>query len=538
MTHETITLPEVSDDEHRTLNLLLEQLNAKARRNRLRAAYYDMRHAPRLIGSVIPPQYWRAGIVLGWSGKAVDTLARRTNLDGFIWPDGDLDSLGYRELYEENNLGSEVSQGTISSLIHSVSFVVNTQGEDGEPDSLMHFKDAMNATGEWNGRARRLDNLLSVTSRSTDGGDKGKPTGLVLYLDGMTLIGEKVDGKWVLKDRQEHAWGVPADPLVYKPRVGRPFGSSRISRAVMSLQDQATRTAIRLEAHGDIYAIPDLWLFGADESIFKNADGTQKETWQIVMGRIKGVPDDADATSDALARADVKQIPASSPQPHLDTFKQQAQMFSGETSIPLTSLGVSDMSNPTSADSYIASREDLIAEAEGATDDWRTGLRRSFIRGLAMRNGIKASDIPTEWLTIDTKWRSPIYLSRAQQADAGMKQLTAIPWLAETEVGLELLGLDDQQMKRALAERRRIEGGSVLERLRASAGAPAEDAAAVKAKADAMGILIRSGVKPEDAAERVGFAGMKFTGAVPVTLRLPESEAVKLEGGGGDEPSV
>jgi len=469
---EVITLPDISDDEHRTLNLLLEQLEAKARRNRLRAAYYDMRRAPSLIGSVIPPQYWRAGIVLGWSGKAVDTLARRTNLDGFVWPDGDLASLGYGELWEDNNLGSEVSQGAISSLIHSVAFIVNTQGTDDEPDSLIHFKDAMNATGEWNGRARRLDDLLSITSRGAGGADKGKPTGLVLYLDGRTIIAEKSGGKW-RTDVQEHAWGVPAEPLVYKPRVGRPFGSSRISRAVMGLQDQATRTAIRLEAHGDIYAIPDLWLLGADESIFKNADGSQKESWQIVMGRIKGVPDDADAPSDALARADVKQIPASSPQPHLDTLKQQAQLFAGETSIPLTSLGVSDMSNPTSADSYIASREDLIAEAEGATDDWRTALRRATIRGLAIKNGVKATDIPPEWASIDTKWRSPIYLSRAQAADAGAKQLAAVPWLAESEVGLELLGLDEQQIKRALADKRRLAGSETLKILQDAARAVA-----------------------------------------------------------------
>lgn len=474
MIPEAITLPGLSDDEQRTLSLLLEQLDAKARRNRLRAAYYDMRHAPSLIGSVIPPQYWRVGIVLGWSGKAVDTLARRCNLDGFVWPDGDLASLGFREAWEGNNLGSEVSQGTISSLIHSVSFVVNTKGDEDEAGGLIHFKSALDATGEWNGRKRHLDNLLSVTSRGeANGPDAGQPTGLALYLDGVTITSQKVDGKWQRVVRSPHSWHVPAEPLVYKPRVGRAFGSSRISRAVMSLQDQATRTAIRLEAHGDIYAIPDLWMLGADESIFKNADGTQRASWEIVMGRIKGIPDDEEAST---PRADVKQIPASDPKPHLDTLKQQAQLFSGETSIPLTSLGVSDTSNPTSADSYIASREDLIAEAEGATDDWRPALRRAMVRALAMQNGISADAVPSEWSTIDTKWRSPIYLSRAQQADAGVKQLTAVPWLADTEIGLELLGLDDQQIARAVAEKRRLAGGSVLDRLRAAASGdqPAE----------------------------------------------------------------
>ena len=463
-------LPGITDDEQATLTHLLEQLDSKARRNRMRQRRYDMKHMVKLVGSVIPPQYQRLAIVLGWSGKAVDILARRCNLEGFVWPDGDLDSLGYRDVYEDNNLGSEVGQATISSLIHATSFVVNTLGEDGEPDALIHFKDALNATGDWNARTRRLDNLLSITARDSE----DQPTGLALYLNDLTIIAEKDSSGWSV-EHQDHQWGVPAEPLPYKPRLGRPFGSSRISRAVMSLQDQATRAVIRLEAHSDIYAIPDLWMLGADASIFKNADGTQKSAWQVMMGRLKAIPDDSDADPQ-LGRVDVKQFAASDPEPHLKALKQAAQFFSGETSIPLTSLGVSDMSNPTSADSYIASREDLISEAEGATDDWRPGLRRAMIRALAMKNGIKAADIPPEWKSIDTKWRSPIYLSRAAQADAGGKQIAAAPWLAETEIGLELLGLSEQQILRAMSQRRRGAGSDVIAQLTAAANAGTEPA--------------------------------------------------------------
>jgi hypothetical protein len=69
--------------------------------------------------------------VLGWSAKAVDILARRCNLDGFVWPDGDLDSLGGSEVWDDSNyLGSEVSSALISSLIHGVSFLVNTKGDE------------------------------------------------------------------------------------------------------------------------------------------------------------------------------------------------------------------------------------------------------------------------------------------------------------------------------------------------------------------------------------------------------------------------
>ncbi|MFE3051595.1 phage portal protein [Nocardia sp. NPDC059239] len=449
--NETIRLRDLDNDENAILATLLDRLDQKKRRNLLRACYYDGKHAIRQVGTVIPPQYYKLALVLGWSAKAVDILARRCNLDGFVWPDGDLDSLGLPDVIEQNAFRSAANSAIVSSLIHSVAFLINTEGDTGEPKSLIHVKDALNATGEWNPRTRRLDNLLSITGRGERGGDRTAVTSFALYLDGLTITADWDSSGWTV-DRSSHPWGVPAEAVAYKPRDGRPFGSSRISRTVMSLHDMALRTVIRMEGHADVYSYPEMWMLGADESIFKNADGSQRATWQVMLGRIKGIPDDDEAGSDVLARADVKQFPAQSPQPHLDMLKQQAQLFSGETSIPLDSLGVSDMTNPTSAESYIASREDLIAEAEGATDDWSTPFRRSMTRALAIANGERG--IPAAWSSIEAKWRPPVYTSRSSQADAGMKQVTAVPWLAETSVGLELLGLTEQQIRQALAERR------------------------------------------------------------------------------------
>lgn len=453
-----VILPDISDDEQHILTTLFQQLEFKQVRNLLRDSYYDGRRAIAQVGTIIPPSYAKLAIVLGWSGKAVDTLADRCNLDGFVWPDGDLKSLGYQDVYDGNFFGTEASSAVTQSLLHGVSFLINTVGDpsQGEPIGSIHVKDAANATGIWDARARRLSSLLSITSRDYQ---NGLPDGIALYLDGVTITAEKDDLGWV-SDRVEHPWGIPAEPMVYRYRTARPFGSSRISRSVMSLHDQALRTVIRMEGHADTYSFPEMWMLGADESIFKNPDGSQKASWQVMLGRIKGIPDDEDAST---PRASIQQFQAASPQPHIDQLKQQAQLFSGETSIPLTSLGVSDMSNPTSADSYVASREDLIARAEAATDDYSRPLRRAITRALAMQNGFK--EIPPEWASIAPKWRSPIYLSRAQQADAGSKQLAAAPWLAETEIGLELLGLDEQQIARAMSEKRRAEGRLILKSL-------------------------------------------------------------------------
>lgn len=51
----------------------------------------------------------------------------------------------------------------------------------------------------------------------------------------------------------------------------------------------------------------------------------------------------------------------------------------------------------------------------------------------------------------------------------------------------------------------------------------------MKAKADALGVLIRAGADPEEAALTVGLEGLTFPN-VPVTVRLPEEAARGLEG--------
>lgn len=209
----------------------------------------------------------------------------------------------------------------------------------------------------------------------------------------------------------------------------------------------------------DVYTIPKLILLGADEGIFKNPDGSPKASWQIALGRTFGIPDD-DEADPQNARADVKQFDAQSPEPHLAQLNALAKLMAREVDLPDSDFALTDMANPTSGDSYAASRENLISEAEGAMDDWSVPIRRTVNRALAIQNGL--SEIPEEWGSIETKWRSPIYLSRSAAADAGAKQIGAVPWLAETEVGLELLGLDEQQIRRAMADKRRDAGRAVI----------------------------------------------------------------------------
>jgi hypothetical protein len=468
---QKITLPGVDDGVNATLNSLIAVLDQKARRNLMRSAYYDGKHALQSFSRVVPPMYQRLGLVLGWNAKAVDLLARRCVLEGFTWADGDIGSLGIAEAWEANALRTESNQAFTSTFEHSVSFVVTTQGGPGEPRGLMQFLDATQATGKWNPRTRQLDSFLAITGR---GGKSGRMvTKLALYLPNVVYTAQRDDAvddatvehnTWTVTV-QRHSWGVPVDPLPYSPRLRRPFGSSRISRTTMALQDAAVRALIRLEGHMDVYSFPEFWMLGADSSIFKNTDGSIKEPWQVMIGRIKGIPDDDGAEN---PRADVKQFQASSPEPHLAQINALSKLFARETQLPDSALAITDVSNPTSAESYDASQYEIIAEAEGATDDVAPALKRAMLRTLAIQNGL--SEVPDEWRGIQPRFRNPRFLSRAAEADAGSKQVATAPWLAETEVGLELMGLSQEQVDRAIAERGRARTAATLQSLAALAG--------------------------------------------------------------------
>lgn len=51
----------------------------------------------------------------------------------------------------------------------------------------------------------------------------------------------------------------------------------------------------------------------------------------------------------------------------------------------------------------------------------------------------------------------------------------------------------------------------------------------MKERFDALGVAVRAGVDPKAAAKAVGLDGIEFTGAVPVSLRVPERDAARLE---------
>lgn len=135
------------------------------------------------------------------------------------------------------------------------------------------------------------------------------------------------------------------------------------------------------------------------------------------------------------------------------------------------------------------------------------------------------------------RWRDTEARSLAQVADAlgKLAQMLDVP---KKELWAKIPGVTDQDLERWNAAAAKDDAlGNLTAMLDAqSLAEPGSDLDDTAKKAVALGALIRAGVAPDSAAEQMGFTGLEFTGAVPVSLRLPLSDADEVEarGGGGN----
>lgn len=464
-------IPELSDVEQDALRTMLDQWDKKLARNVLRAGYYDHKTVLQRQGISIPPTMRSIETVIGWPSKAVDALARRVNFDGFVIPGTDMESLGLDTILADNHFDVEAPQAHTSALIHAAGFVATTRGDTqaGEPDVLITSRDALSGTGMWDPRRRALVWALSILRAD----ESSQPTHVVMYhYEGSfttTVSIEKIpdSSSWRV-DRRRHKCIFPlVEPLVYRPRLGRPFGSSRISRAVMSITDTAVRTALRTEVSAEFYSSPQRWAMGANESDFVDNEGKPVPAWSTIIGRIWAIGRDDDGNV-----PEVGQFPAASPEPHEAMMRGLATRFAGETSLPVSSLGIVQ-DNPASAEAIYAAKEELVVEAEATCAMFGASRRRTALTALALREGWDA--IPPEMARLRAKWRDPSTPSKSSASEAVVAQVKEGILPAVSEVTYERLGYDQTTIARLLADARRARVNDRSVALRATAEAALAD---------------------------------------------------------------
>ena len=462
-----LSIPGLSPADQATLDELLNQLEAKMPRNQLRAQYYDGKNLFKDLGISTPPKFRNFEAVLGWPSKAVDSLSRRCILEGFVLPGGSAADLGVDQIWDDNNMDVEAPQAHDSSLIHSCAFITTIRGDTsaGEPPVMMMVRDAFNATGLWDTRRRMFTAGLSVVDRDCD---SGSPIRMVMYLPDrvLTISRDVVGGRWAVAVARNPMNRVLMEPLVFRPRLGRPMGRSRISRPVMYLTDAAIRTVVRSEIGAEFFTAPQRYGLNIPNEAFESGG------WNAVLGRFLNVsPPTMDEDADPNFQPQVGQFTQMSMQPHTEQLRQWATLFAGETSLPVSSLGIVQ-DNPSSAEALYASKEELVIEAEAAARGFGVGWTRAMRNAIMLRDGL--TEMPDELRQLRVKWRDPSTPSKAAAADAMTKIISVMPWIAESEVALEKLGFDRTDIERLVADKRKANVADLLQSMR-SLAAPQQE---------------------------------------------------------------
>ncbi|MFC9761657.1 phage portal protein [Rhodococcus jostii] len=206
---------------------------------------------------------------------------------------------------------------------------------------------------------------------------------------------------------------------------------------------------------------------------------------------------------------------------YLESKASAVRDLSAIGQVPAQNLGIDGISNISEAAlaALETGKERKSSEIETSFgESWEQVLRTSaHITG----DQSSASDFQSE-----VKWRDATARSFAQTVDGLGKLATML------DVPVESLWEDIPGWTKAKVDRARIAADK-----RDFGIVPDDDSQTddLKKRADALGVLIRAGVDPVDAASRVGLDGTEFTGAIPVSLRPLASDATGLEdkGGGG-----
>ena len=347
--------------QYKGIEYLRRKLNTKRTRVLLRYKYYEMKNAVRDFNISTPPELRNWKSVLGWCGKAVDSLADRLVFRGF-----EADNFRLTDIFQANNADVLYDSAVLSSLISSCCFIYILPNGDDYPG--LQVIDGSNATGIIDPITSLLTEGYAVLERD----DTGSPTTEAYFVKGYTAYYRKdVRGVQIVKN------AAPAPllvPIIYRPDAKRPFGHSRISRACMDIVGGAMRTVKRSEISAEFYSFPQKWLVGTSE------DREEMDSWKAAMSAMIEITRDEDGNVPSFG-----QFTQQSMTPHTEQLKMFAALFAGETGLTLDDLGfVTD--NPSSVEAIKASHENLRLTARKAQRTFGTGFLNAGYLAACLRD--------------------------------------------------------------------------------------------------------------------------------------------------------
>lgn len=346
--------------EYRGIEYLRGKLAEKRERVLVRYKFYDMKYFVRDFGIANREALQYLNSVVGWCGKAVDSVADRLVIDEF-----DQDDFGFNDIMNLNNKDIFTGAAIQDALISSCSFIYISKDADGFP--RLQTITAGDATGVIDPITYMLTEGYAVLER-----DKFKKATLEAYFT--------AEGTWYYQGNEVVDYVEnPAPyallvPIINRPDAMRPFGRSHISRACMSIVKSAIRTIRRSEISAEYYSFPQKYVTGLSQ------DSERMDTWKATISSFLAFEKDDEGDHPVLG-----QFQQQSMTPYESQLKMFAGLFAGETGLTLDDMGF-PTDNPSSADAIKSQHENLRLKARKAQKNFTIGFLNAMYLAACVRD--------------------------------------------------------------------------------------------------------------------------------------------------------
>ena len=431
----------LSEEARDTAAELVDVLSRNSQRNARKRRYFEGKARPKTLGISIPDNV-RLDVSCCWPEKAVMSLANRSGFDGFVGADAEQ----LTEIVSRTRLVGKYAHALPSELVHGCTFATLTS-RDGK--AQVNYHSAETAAGLWDNDKQRISaGLAIIDGKRSNVDDSYRPSLVNVYMDDATWVIARNGDKWAATPAP-HSMGRPMmEPMTYRADVAKPFGRSRITRAVMTLTDNYLREMERIEVSAEFYTNPQRWASGLSDD---QLQALINDKWGLVTGSIMGFTDNPN-TGDAPTLGQFAQM---SMGPHIEYINALANQFSGATSIPVSDLGVVQ-STYVSAEAVQTAAANLCIEAESLNRSNQAALDNIAAMALAVETG--GSFEEASQLDFTAHFMDPRKPSMVAQADAMLKAIQAVPKLAQSDYALEQLGVPQQDIVRINSDAERAVG--------------------------------------------------------------------------------
>lgn len=399
------------------IEFLRRKLASKQSRVNLRYSYYEMKNRVRDFNIVIPKEWTWLTACLGWTGKAVDSMA-----DRLVFREFGEDIFQLNQIYSMNSRDVLFDSAIRGACIASCSFVYISADEEGYP--RLQVIDAYDATGIIDPITMMLTEGYAVLERDPE---TKKPVTEAYFT---------AESTWFIEaGREPYSIPNPAmfpllTPIVLRPDARRPFGHSRISRACMEIQQAALRTLKRSEVASEFYSFPQKYVTGLSQ------DTEMLEKWKATISSFLQFDKDEDGDRPTLG-----QFQQQSMAPFMEQLRILASLFAGHTGLTLDDLGFAG-ENPSSSEAIRAAHEDMRLTVRAAQRSMGVGFLNAGYLAASVRDNY--AYLRKQFYLTKPKWE-PIFDPDASQlsglGDAFNKLQQSFPDYFTDEKLKDLTGL-------------------------------------------------------------------------------------------------